>query len=142
MKRNIAFAILLIALLFTLSLVSLAGNYEDLTYEVKDGDVTITACDKEVTSVTVPAEIDGYPVTKIKNSVFMNCKKLKSVKLPDTITEMGNSAFYDGILLEEVNFPDSITHMGVNVFHRCEKLVEITLPQNIIKIENGSLRLL
>ena len=80
MKRNIIFTIVFVVLLFTLTVMSFGETYGDLTYEVKDGEVTVTGCDKEVTSVTVPAEIDGYPVTKIKNSVFMNCKKLNRSK--------------------------------------------------------------
>ena len=43
-----------------LSASAASGTYEDLTYSVNSsGEVTITDCDKTVTAVEIPAEIDG-----------------------------------------------------------------------------------
>ena len=68
--------------------------------------------------MTIPAEIDGYPVCAIEkraffgseiqeiyiedgisvigDEVFKNCQKLTSIRLPETLTEIGNHVFEAG----------------------------------------------
>ncbi len=39
-----------------------------------------------ITSVEIPAEYDGFPVTAIGDYTFLNCTALKSVVIPDRAT--------------------------------------------------------
>ncbi|MBR5156153.1 MAG: leucine-rich repeat domain-containing protein [Clostridia bacterium] len=69
-----------------------SGSY---TYTVKDGKVTITAVDTLISgnAVIIPDVLDGYAVTAIGSSAFLNCSNLTSITLPDSITSIGNQAF-------------------------------------------------
>ena len=77
-----------------LSASAASGTYEDLTYSVNcSGEVTITDCDKTVTAVEIPAEIDGCPVTSIENAAFRRCSNLTDITIPESITYIGKEAF-------------------------------------------------
>ena len=46
-------------------------KYENLNYEIKDGTVTITGCDGKASgAITIPAVIEGKPVTSIGKHAF------------------------------------------------------------------------
>ena len=77
-----------------LSASAASGTYEDLTYSVNSsGEVAITDCDKTVTAVEIPAEIDGCPVTSIENAAFRRCSNLTDITIPESITYIGKEAF-------------------------------------------------
>ena len=44
--------------------------------------------------LTIPRELDGYPVTRIADYAFYKCYGLTSVVIPDSVTGIGNDAFY------------------------------------------------
>ena len=69
------------------------STYEDLVYEISNGEVTITKCDKSATKVEIPSEIEGYPVTSIADSAFKDCTRLTSVTIPNSVTSIGEMAF-------------------------------------------------
>lgn len=53
-----------------------AETYQNLTYEIENGEVTITGIvDEDATEVIIPEEINGYKVTKIGESVFIDCSE-------------------------------------------------------------------
>lgn len=59
---------------------------------------------EDVKKYEVPAQIDGYTVTKISNSTFSNWFALEEVILPDTITVIGEDAFCDCKRLKKLNY--------------------------------------
>ncbi len=71
-----------------------AEKYGDLTYSISNGEVTITDCTFTVTSVEIPSEIDGIPVTSVENSAFKGCSILTSITIPDSVKIIENFAFY------------------------------------------------
>ena len=63
--------------------------------------------------------------------VFKNCKQIKSITLPDSLTIIGDSAFQGCENLNEINIPNGITILGKGTFGSCYKLHEITLPNSL-----------
>ena len=51
-----------------------------------DTSYYVTGCEKEITLLNIPAEINGLPVTAIEDCAFQNNKNIEEVVLPDTIT--------------------------------------------------------
>jgi hypothetical protein len=85
MKRIISI-ILMLSLCLTLLplLLSQAADISDLSYEITDGEVTITNCSVSASgTLTIPATIDGYPVTAIEDKAFENDSNLQEVYLVD-----------------------------------------------------------
>lgn len=75
-------------------------------------------------------------VTQIRNNAFCLFPKLKSVKLPDTLTSIGAYAFRGCPQLEEVQCPDSVTEYGSYIFEGDTKLCN---PEKPFYILNGNL---
>ncbi|MBN2161703.1 MAG: leucine-rich repeat domain-containing protein [Pontiellaceae bacterium] len=98
-------------------------------------------------------------ITNIARYAFQNCRNLKSVDLPETLTTIGEYAFY-GTGLESVVIPDSVTVLGAqvfsssslqsvfigsgitvlprNLFSSCIYLEDITLPDNVRDIGDSA----
>jgi len=56
---------------------------ENLTYKIKDSQVTITgAVDYSVKDITVPKYIEDFKVTVIEFGAFEKCENLESISLP------------------------------------------------------------
>lgn len=146
-------AILLICCLVValLPLNASAGTYDIFTYEIKNGEVTITGCAKNTTGkVVIPDTIEGYPVTAIGEKAFYQQGKITEVVLPDTVktihdygfanctsmtaiqlsaklSQINYNAFYDCISLTGVHFPASFTSMSPSAFSSCDSLSYLTV---------------
>lgn len=85
-------------------------EYGDFRYQICDSDsdgendsIKITGCKSNVIKAVIPDEIDGLPVTKLGNVIFMDCPSLKYVYIPATVndinfpvnTEDGNGSLSD-----------------------------------------------
>ncbi|MBQ8011278.1 MAG: DUF4434 domain-containing protein [Oscillospiraceae bacterium] len=106
-----------------------------LTYSVTDGGVRITGCDDSITELVIPDTIEGVPVTVIDWYAFENCKYLRSVTLPDTITHISRFAFVHCISLEQINMPASLYAIEQSAFLDCPKLKGLRLPDSLAIIE-------
>ena len=109
-----------------------------LTNEVVGDHVRITACDKDAESVSIPAVIDGLPVTEISDKAFMECRALRRVKIPDSVTAIGNSAFRGCSQLEEITLSRNIISIGKEAFRICPKLTQLTIPAGVTRIESSA----
>lgn len=102
-------------------------DYTKLLLRAKIGDVY-----EEVLSIETVSFPEG--VTRIEDSMFYNCKSLKSIEIPDSVTSIGANAFC-GCRLENVEIPDSVTTIGEFAFCGCNfKNVEI--PEGVTSIEH------
>ncbi len=106
-----------------------------LTYTVTDSGVRISGCEKSVTEIVIPDTIEGKPVTVIDWYAFENCKDLRSVVLPDSITHISRYAFVHCISLESINMPASLYAIEQSAFQDCPKLNGIALPPSLAVIE-------
>ena len=94
MKRVVSVLSALCLLMMLLPTTITAETYEDLTYSVSGGSVTITDCSESMTGpLTIPATIAGYPVTTIAMSAFENCAGLTEITIGKNVTSVGARAF-------------------------------------------------
>ena len=70
----------------------------------------------------------------IADSAFYNCKYLKFVSIPDSVTSIGESAFYYCTSLSSIEISDSITSIGYSAFGCCESLTSIAIPASVTSI--------
>lgn len=91
--------IITLCMIFTLCLgMSLAVSaaeiytYGYFNYKVEDKSVTITDYFGKETEVTVPSMIVGYPVSKIAEGAFVDCKTVEQLNLPDTVMVVEDGA--------------------------------------------------
>jgi hypothetical protein len=125
-----------------------AQNASDFTVELTgDGEgVVITGYTGTVTDVTIPANIEGFPVREIKS---MSSGTIRSVIIPDTVTTIGERAFarlerntyYMGGLpaanMVSITIPDSVKFIGKEAFMGNYKLTSVILPDDIKVIPEG-----
>jgi hypothetical protein len=67
-----------------------ATVFKDWKYTVEDGKATIVATTQTSGNITIPSEIDDYPIVAIDRNVFEGCRGLKSVTMP-LVIRMGSS---------------------------------------------------
>ena len=103
-------------------------KFKDIIYVIENGEVTITKCDKSVTEIEIPSEIEGYPVTSIREYAFSECKKLTSIKMGKGLKTIGYRAFYDCLELTEVEIPNTVIKIASLAFGWCPKLKNINFP--------------
>lgn len=104
-------------------------------YEVYDGGVIITKYKGNDSSVEVPAEIEGTPVTEIGFYAFEAKSSLVSVALPESIKTIGEGAFLDCTALADINLPAGLTDIQRGAFVSCTALSELTIPAGVQHIE-------
>lgn len=68
-------------------------------------------------------------ITFIGAWAFSDCKALKKITLPNSITKIHDAAFYNSGI-EEITFPDKLSYVGNEAFRNCN-LKEIRIPANI-----------
>lgn len=115
-----------------------ADPSELFTWKISGGEATITGYKggKTVTSVTVPASVDGYPVTAIDAYVFSSNRYLTHISLPSTLETIGNYAFSYCSKLTSVSMPTSVRTLGRYAFYYSSavsstfQLIDATIPSN------------
>jgi hypothetical protein len=132
----------------------------DFHYTIEGGQVTLTDYIGSATSVVVPGEIEGSPVTAVSGWTFTRNDTLLSVELPNTVsrigveafsycrnleavalgsgvTQMGSYAFYGCSSLVSLELPEGLTQIGPNAFGGCLNLLHMALPQGLTRLEDG-----
>lgn len=106
------------------------GNFAADQLDYVSGDLVIPS--------TVTYNGEDYPVTKIDAGAFSQCRKLKSVVIPNTVTHIVGDyraqftgAFYYCDSLTSVTLSENLTELGAFAFSYCTALPEITLPESL-----------
>ena len=89
-----------------------------------DYAITITKYTGTDSSVTIPARINGKPVTKIGKRAFANCDSLEMVTIPRELS-IGELAFLNCTNLKSVDI--SHCNIGEGAFKSCSSLISATL---------------
>lgn len=69
-------------------------------------------------------------LTVIGNQAFLKCESLRELHLPDTLEEIGDKAFYQ-CGLEEILLPESLQRIGESAFLKCRNLTGIRVPDRV-----------
>ena len=122
--------IMVLSVLPVIPVATFAETEGIFTYEISDGEATITGLINKSTSgkITIPYEIDGYLITKIGYKAFSGCTELTEVIMPNSIISIGNYAFGGCKSIASINVPDSTNYIAEGAFCGCSSLKEITLP--------------
>lgn len=99
------------------------GTYEDLYYKVTDaGEIEITGCKADATSVEIPAEIDGKSVTSIGKWAFSDCTSLAEIIIPEGVTSIEGAVFQKCTSLTEITIPNGVNSIMGYTFDCCSNL--------------------
>lgn len=87
-----------------------------LTYSVQSDGATVVSYSGSKSNLSIPASIDGVPVTAVGNAAFRGCSVLTDITLPSGITYIGHKAFADCPNLKNVLFLGDFPEFYCNVF--------------------------
>ena len=163
MKKLVQNCVMLFVVLLVFSFAGCKSNKtkNDFEYSIEDGHAVITNYVGSNSKVTIPKEINDYPVTEIGRSAFngndsvteielpegmlaidyaafRECRKLKSINLPDSIEEIDDMAFYECTSLEKITLPLNLETISEYLFYGCENLSYIYIPEGVTKIETNA----
>lgn len=68
-------------------------------------------------------------LNKIPDTLFKDCKNLKSVRIPESIETIGSKAFYGCKKLEKINIPKRLKKIETQAFAHCDNLYGIEIPK-------------
>ena len=145
-----------IAIFFVFNMFEESGPFQ---YEKYGEYVVLEAYTGEDTSVVIPSEKYGKPVTEIGSDAFKGYTGLTSVTIPNSIGEIGSSAFSECENLTNVIIPNSVekiegraflgcanlksiaisdrvTEITIRTFYGCTSLTDVIIPNGVTKIGN------
>ena len=102
------------------------GDESDLPENPKDyNDMALYPID-ENGHVEIPAG-----TLYIKDEAFINCSKLVSVTIPDTVREIRGLAFGGCKNLVSIELPPSVRLIGPSAFYGCKSLARVVISANV-----------
>ena len=87
-------------------------------------------------ALQIPSEIDGRPVTRIKETAFYQNNSITSVTIPDSVMELGFNTFAECAALESIDFGRTLEQLPGGVCAACESLHTVVLPPRLREIGN------
>ncbi len=81
-----------------------------------------------------PSYRDGSSGINYQGQLFVGCKALTTVTLPEGMTEIPDYAFYNANYLQSITVPEGITELKEYAFYGCRALTQITLPQTLASV--------
>lgn len=105
-------------------------NNDNFLFTTDNDDEYLAYCnDKLIECCRIPIGIQ-----EIGTEAFINCSKMSSIYLPDTINIILNAAFFNCSSLKEIVLPPKIEYITELTFARCTQLTKIKLPENLTHI--------
>lgn len=125
----------LAAVLFCIVNTASALTFENFTYTVIGGGVTIIDYpDEAIGAVVIPAVIEGKTVVAIADDAFDYCSTVASVQIPFGVTSIGGFAFNGCTGMTSVSIPGSVTSIGTQAFLNCTSLAGVIIPASVTSI--------
>ncbi|NLE55789.1 MAG: leucine-rich repeat protein, partial [Lentisphaerae bacterium] len=88
--------------------------------------------------VTVPAQVEGKPVTIIGGNAFASSESLTSVILPEGLLRIEDGAFYNNWSLQSVSLPSTLQYIGESAFANCQELTQAALPSGLTELGHSA----
>lgn len=105
-------ATLILCSVFLITVFSADGDsltYGSFTYQVTDGEVTITKLDPGVSgTVIIPSSIEGKSVVALSNAAFSGCSLVTSLRIPSSVKTIGNGALSGLTNIERIDYQGTI----------------------------------
>ena len=98
------------------------------TYTIVGENAVITSYIGNAIEISVPASLDGYPVTAIGDRAFANHPKLVSVSLPSGVQTIGWFAFSGCVSLSRIRIPQTVEAISYGAFENCPAALTIITP--------------
>ena len=134
MKRN---WLALLALLLLTAPAALQGqDLQDYDYATNADDATIAILGYSGPGgdITIPATINGLPVTSIGYTAFYFNSSLTNVTIPDSVTSIGDDAFFSCTSLTSITIPGNVAYFGVWAFGQCASLTNALIANGVTSI--------
>lgn len=110
---------------------------KSIIYELQGDIYCVTGVtNKNIQSAVIVSNVAGIPVTKVNWYVFNDCKMLKTVELPESLTMIGAYAFSGCSNLRSIEIPHGVTTIEAETFYECASLADIKLHDDIISIRD------
>lgn len=168
--------ILILALCLSLSgPVAAAGSNEEdqdtvtsgvWKFKIENNEAVLIGCsDDAAGELTIPAKVNGYPVTKIQDAgkfggpwTDRKLSGITKITVPDSVKDIGFEAFFwcsatqidlgkgvesiggqafYGCRFETINLPNSLKELDTECFQDCDNLKELVIPENVSYIGGG-----
>ena len=136
-KRLLSLLLALILMVGMIPFSARAATLDNgLEYEVFDTYVAITDYNGYAEKLTIPARIEGFPVTVIGENAFSFCDTLREVILPEGIVRIEDDAFFWCENLTTISLPETLSVIDPYAFYHCINLTNIDLPGNLTVIDD------
>ena len=79
-------------------------------------------------------QVDISPAVSMGKAVFMNCRSLKEVSIPDAVTDLNENVFNGCSSLKDVVVSKNLRYIGQSAFNNCKALETLT-PTDAKKLD-------
>ena len=134
-KYLITVLVIFVTLTFILMTCNNENTEHTFLYISENGEITITGYEGPGGDVTIPARIDGKPVTAIGNWPFQDCVSITGITIPDSVKSIGYKAFGGCSKLTRINIPFGVTSIEDWTFTNCSSLTSTTIPDSVTIIK-------
>jgi hypothetical protein len=96
-----------------------------------------------IKQITIPNTVTNFGVNigsdyGYHRGVFMDCKSLESISIPNSITNIPENTFKNCIALKNITIPNSISYILYNAFENCTSLTDIIIPNSVTSIGSNA----
>lgn len=106
---------------------------EFLTYKAVSGGYKVKMYGGSESRVIVPAEYNGKPVLGVGEEAFAGTS-VEEVHVCEGVQSLDYAAFYECKTLKKVLLPESLTRLAEGTFYGCSSLESINLPSGLTVI--------
>jgi hypothetical protein len=146
MKKKMCRAVLAAAVLFLSAVGVAAQTAADFEYVRNNDDngIRITRYNGAAAQVTIPAKINGLPVTQLGGQLFAGNDTMISLVIPEGVTviwngnPMSGGICYGCVNLSSVVLPGTLKEIGDFAFVYCTSLASITIPPSVTYVGEGA----
>ena len=85
--------------------------------------------------------IKGGVLEEIGVHAFMNCSKLKTINIPETVSVIREYAFCQCYSLTEITLPKGLKEISESLFYYCKQLTTVGIPASVTTIKADAFRL-